>query len=49
MTPKQIGLGEAFTAEVRDAWSSAYLFLSYTMQNAAAEGTVDLLAVPEHA
>jgi nitric oxide dioxygenase len=33
----QSGLGEAFTAEVRDAWSSAYLFLSSTMQKAAAE------------
>jgi len=46
----QSGLGEAFTAEVRDAWSSAYLLLSSTMQKAAAEAdTVDLLAVPQHA
>jgi hemoglobin-like flavoprotein len=46
----QSGLGEAFTAEVRDAWSSAYLLLSSTMQKAAAEAeNVDLLAVPQHA
>lgn len=46
----QSGLGEAFTAEVRDAWSSAYLFLSSTMQKAAAdEETVDFLAMPQHA
>lgn len=45
----QSGLGEAFTAEVRDAWSSAYLFLSSTMQKAAAEvETVDFLAVPQY-
>ena len=46
----QSGLGEAFTAEVRDAWSSAYLLLSSTMQKATAEAeTVDLLAVSQHA
>jgi hemoglobin-like flavoprotein len=45
----QSGLGEAFTPEVHDAWNSAYLFLSYTMQRAAAEDTVDLSAVPQHA
>lgn len=46
----QSGLGEAFTPEVRDAWSSAYLFLSSTMQKAAAEvETVDFLAVPQYA
>jgi nitric oxide dioxygenase len=45
----QSGLGEAFTAEVRDAWSSAYLLLSSTMQKAAAEAkTADLLAMPQH-
>lgn len=45
----QSGLGEAFTPEVRDAWSSAYLFLSSTMQKAAAEvETVDFLAVPQY-
>lgn len=46
----QSGLGEAFTVEVRDAWSSAYLFLSSTMQKAAAEAeVVDFLAIPQHA
>lgn len=45
----QSGLGEAFTPEVRDAWSSAYLFLSSTMQKAAVEvETVDFLAVPQY-
>lgn len=33
----QSGLGEAFTAEVREAWASAYFLLSSTMQRAAAE------------
>jgi hemoglobin-like flavoprotein len=32
----QAGLGEAFTPEAREAWTSAYLFLSSTMQQAAA-------------
>lgn len=46
----QAGLGEAFTPEVRDAWSSAYLFLSTTMQKAAAEAeTADLVAMPQYA
>ena len=46
----QTGLGEAFTAEVRDAWTSAYSLLSSTMQRAAAEAeTVDLFAVPQSA
>jgi len=46
----QAGLGEAFTAEVHDAWSSAYHLLSSTMQKAAAEAeTADFLAVPQHA
>ena len=30
------GLGEAFTAQVRDAWSAAYGWLAFTMQRAAA-------------
>jgi hemoglobin-like flavoprotein len=30
------GLGEAFTADVRDAWAAAYGWLSFTMQRAAA-------------
>src|SRR5215471_9042183 len=32
----QTGLGDAFTPDVREAWTSAYLFLSHTMQLAAA-------------
>ena len=32
----QAGLGDAFTPDVREAWTSAYLFLSNTMQQAAA-------------
>jgi hemoglobin-like flavoprotein len=30
------GLGDAFTPEVRDAWSTAYGWLAFTMQRAAA-------------
>jgi len=44
------GLGDRFTPEVRDAWASAYLLLSSTMQRAAAEvGTVDTFATAQHA
>ena len=32
----EAGLGDAFTPDVREAWTSAYLFLSTTMQEAAA-------------
>src|SRR5947207_10091885 len=32
----QTGLGDAFTSEVREAWTCAYMFLSSTMQRAAA-------------
>ncbi len=32
----QTTLGDAFTPDLRDAWASAYLFLSSTMQKAAA-------------
>jgi hemoglobin-like flavoprotein len=46
----QAGLGEKFTAEVREAWANAYLFLSSTMQKAAAESeTVELFAGARHA
>jgi len=31
------GLGEAFTAEVKDAWATTYIVLSTTMMNAANE------------
>ena len=31
------GLGDAFTPEVRDAWSAAYGWLAYRMQRAAAQ------------
>ena len=31
------GLGDAFTAEVRDAWATAYITLSTTMMSAASE------------
>ena len=31
----QVGLGEAFTPELRDAWASAYNMLSETMMEAA--------------
>ena len=37
----QSGLGEAFTAEVREAWSSAYSWLTSTMLKAAAEAEID--------
>ena len=41
----QVGLGDAFTPEVREAWSSAYQFLSSAMQQAAANAeTVDMFA-----
>lgn len=33
------GLGEAFTPEVRDAWSAVYGWLAYRMQSAAARHT----------
>jgi hemoglobin-like flavoprotein len=46
----QTGLGEAFTAEVREAWTFAYLFLSTAMQEAAANAeTVEWTAVPQPA
>jgi len=38
----QVGLGEAFTPELRDAWASAYQILSGRMMEAARE------AVPAH-
>jgi hemoglobin-like flavoprotein len=46
----QTGLGDAFTSEVREAWASAYLFLSTTMQEAAASvETAEWVAGPQHA
>lgn len=46
----QSGLGEAFTPEVREAWASAYLFLSTTMQEATANAeTADWVAIPQPA
>jgi len=39
----QVGLGEAFTPELRDAWASAYNMLSERMMEAARE------AAPAHA
>jgi hemoglobin-like flavoprotein len=43
----QTGLGEAFTSEVREAWTCTYLFLSSTMQQAAANAeTVPVAWVP---
>ena len=43
----QTGLGDAFTSEVREAWTCAYLFLSSTMQQAAANAeTVPVSWVP---
>jgi len=42
----QRGLREAFTDEVREAWSAAYSLLSSTMQQAAADAeTVDMFAL----
>lgn len=35
----EAGLGDAFTPEVREAWTAAYGFLSDAMQQAAAEAT----------
>jgi nitric oxide dioxygenase len=46
----QSGLGEEFTPEVREAWASAYLLLSTTMQEAAANAeTADWVALPQPA
>jgi hemoglobin-like flavoprotein len=46
----EMGLGEAFTAEVREAWSSAYQFLSSAMLRAAGDAdTVEVFAVPRSA
>ena len=43
----QTRLGDAFTAEVREAWTCAYLFLSSAMQQAAANAeTVPVSWVP---
>ncbi len=43
----QTGLGDAFTSEVREAWTCAYMFLSSTMQRAAASAdTVPVNWVP---
>jgi hemoglobin-like flavoprotein len=43
----QTGLGDVFTPEVREAWTCAYLFLSSTMQQAAANAeTVPVDWVP---
>jgi hemoglobin-like flavoprotein len=36
----QTGLGEAFTSEVREAWTCAYMFLSSTMRQAAANAEI---------
>jgi hemoglobin-like flavoprotein len=36
----ETGLGSAFTHEIREAWSSAYLFLVSTMQQAAANAEI---------
>ena len=45
----QTGLGDAFTSEVREAWTCAYMFLSSTMQRAAASAeTVPVSWVPTH-
>jgi hemoglobin-like flavoprotein len=42
----QTGLGDAFTSEVREAWGSAYHFLSSAMQEASANvETADMFAV----
>ena len=42
----QTGLGDAFTAEVREAWANGYLFLTSTLQRAAAEAeTADTFTV----
>src|SRR5262245_46247671 len=38
------GLGDAFTSEVRDAWVTAYGWLAFTMQRAAALSQVEVAA-----
>jgi hemoglobin-like flavoprotein len=43
------GLGDAFTPEVRDAWSAAYGWLVYRMQRAAAQHTVAASTSPHAA
>jgi nitric oxide dioxygenase len=42
------GLGDAFTPEVRDAWSAVYGWLAYRMQSAAAQQT-EAVSAPPHA
>lgn len=42
------GLGDAFTPEVRDAWSAVYGWLAYRMQSAAAQHT-EAASAPPHA
>jgi len=44
----ETGLKEAFTVEVREAWTSAYVFLSTTMQDAANAEPAEWLPVPQH-
>ena len=45
----ETGLAEAFTAGVREAWTTAYRFLSTTMQEAAANAeTAEWLPVQQH-
>jgi len=40
----QAGLGDAFTQEVREAWTAVYLFLASTMKRAVAEAeTVEFM------
>ena len=41
------GLGDAFTAEVRDAWSAAYSWIAYTMRRAAAICEASQPAAPQ--
>jgi hypothetical protein len=36
-----MGLKNAFTSEVRDAWIAAYSWLAFTMQHAAAARQAD--------
>ena len=44
----QSGLGEAFTADVKEAWEKAYLFLATTMQKAAANAETSEWPVVKH-
>lgn len=42
----EAGLREAFTPDVREAWSTAYGWLAFTMRRAAAQAAAESIAPP---